>query len=91
MFLLHRIPLSPVARNSAHPAAVLQHLHLMLALLSRVGDGPRGRRGPGTLKQMGEAVDVDGRAAAHATRQCEAVDVGADDINDMPFTTPSAQ
>ena len=49
----------------------------MLALLSRVGDGPRGRRGPDTLKEGFEAVGADGRAAAHATWQREGAGVGA--------------
>ena len=44
-------PAHQVARDSAHPAAVEQQLHLVLALLSLVGDGPRGRRGPDTLKE----------------------------------------
>ena len=48
----------------------------MLALLSRVEDGSRGRREPGTLKEELEAVDVDGRAAAHATLQPEREGVG---------------
>ena len=62
-------PTHRVARDSAHPAAVEEQLHLVLALLSRVGYEPRGRRGPGTLKDGFEEIDVDGRAAAHATRQ----------------------
>ena len=70
-------PAHRIARDAAHPAAVEQQLHLVLALLSRVGDGPRGRRGPGTLKEGFEAVYVDGRAAAHATWQREGGGVGA--------------
>ena len=58
-----------VACNSAHLAAVEQQLRLVLALLSRVRYGPRGRRGPDTLKERFDAVDVDGSAAACATRQ----------------------
>ena len=68
-------PAHQVARYSARPAAVGQHL--VLALLSRVGDGPRGRWGPDTLKEGFEAVDVDGRAAAQATPQREGAGVGA--------------
>ena len=54
----------------------------MLALLTRVGDwicsdGPRSRRGPDTLKEGVEVVDVDGRAAPHATLQREGVGAGA--------------
>ena len=48
----------------------------VLALLSRVGDGPRGRRGPDTLKEGLEAVDDNSRAAARLTRQREGVLVG---------------
>ena len=70
-------PAHQAARDSAHPAAVEQQRHLVLALLSRVGDGPRVRRGPGTLKDGYEAIDVDGWTAVHATRQCRGVCVGA--------------
>ena len=83
-----------VARDSAHLAAVEQQFYLVLAaaLLSRVGDGPLGRRGPGTLKEGIETIDVDGRAAAHATPQREGVGVGARAGDHREGTvTPQAQ
>ena len=52
-------PAHQVVLDAAHPAAIEQKLHLMLALLSRVGDRPRGRRGPGGLKEGFEGIDVD--------------------------------
>ena len=69
-------PVSPPAQqeasDSAPPAAVELQLHLVLALLSRVGDPTRSKN-----KEGFEAIDEDGRAAVHGTRQHEGVGMGA--------------
>ena len=76
-------PAHQVPRDSAHPAAVEQQLYLVLALLSPV------RLGPGTLIRGFQAIDADGRAAAHATRQREGVGVGAPPFGHYAIVLPA--
>ena len=44
-------PAHQVLRDSAHPAAVEQQPHFVLALLSRVGGGPRAGGAPAGSKK----------------------------------------
>jgi hypothetical protein len=71
------LPPHQVAHDTAYQQAVEQQLHLVLAILSPVGNRPGSLRRPCPLEEGLEAVDIDRRAAAHPARQGERVGVGA--------------